>query len=537
MALTLALAAIVVLVCISSGQFLHRFGVPALLIFLVLGILTGSLADILNFSQHLFDPHAAETLGELALIFVMFYGGFGTKWSAARPVAVSSGLLASVGVLITAAAVMVFTHFVFGLSWAESFLFGAVISCTDGASVFSLLRTKRLNLKNNSVSILEIESGSNDPTAYLLTLVALLILQGQNLLDIPLLIVKQLVFGVLIGVGVALLFVPVILRFSRHFADGMDLLFVFASALLTYALATLLGGNGYLAAFLCGIILGNSAIPNKVRMAHFFDSVDWLGQILIFFTFGLLVDPYALLPALLPSIGLTLFLLVIARPLAIFIIYRFFKAPVRQMLLLSWVGLRGAASLVFALMAILSGVMLEGDLFHIVVLTALFSIALQGTLIEQVARRLGMIDTESDVMRSFTDYESLTNKAFLKLQLQPGHEWIGRALRDLKIGQESLIVLVRRGNKTIVPNGDTVLEAEDMLVLTGESYSERDDGQVEQIVIEEDSDWADHLISEVNLPENTLIADVSRADGEHVTPRGFTRLHAGDTVTLLSWDE
>jgi cell volume regulation protein A len=528
----LVIGSLIVLICISSGQFIHRFGMPALIIFLVLGVVAGALP----IDQKLIDPHIAENIGEVALIFVMFYGGFGTNWKTARPVAVKAGLLASLGVCVTAAAVTLFAHLLFGLGWAESFLLGAVISCTDAASVFSILRTKKMNLKHNTVSVLEIENGSNDPTAYLLTMIALVILQGQPLAEIPLLVLKQVLFGVLVGVLIAKLSVPLIVRFSRHFADGMDLVFVFAVAVLTFALTQMLGGNGYLAAFLCGIILGNSRIPNKVRMAHFFDTVDWFGQIMIFFVLGLLVEPAALLPAILPAVGLTLFLLLIARPLAVFLIFRLRGSPTGQCLLISWVGLRGAASLVFAVLATTSGVVLEGDLFSVVVLTAFFSISLQGTLLEKVARRLDMIDTDSDVMRSFTDFQEQSERAFLRMRMHPEHIWVGKALRDLEIGPENLIVLIKRGEKTIAPNGDTVVMPEDILVMTGESYTDDDDVRIEQTTIGKGDAWANMFVRDLSLPGNTLVANVAREDGDSVTPKGGTRIRPGDTVTLITWE-
>jgi cell volume regulation protein A len=528
----LAIGALIVLVCISAGQFIHRFGMPALIIFLVLGVLASAIAG----DRTIIDPHVAENIGELALIFVMFYGGFGTNWKTAKPVAVKAGLIASVGVIITASVVTLFVHLVFGLSWQESFLFGAIISCTDAASVFSILRTKKLNLKDSTVSVLEIENGSNDPTAYMLTLIAILVMQGGMLVEVPLLILKQLGFGVIVGVGIALALVPVIMRFSKHFADGMDLVFVFAIAILTFALSQLLGGNGYLAAFLCGIILGNSTIPNKVKMAHFFDSIDWVGQIMIFFVLGSLVNPFNLLPAILPALGLTLFLLIIARPLAVFLIFKPMGSSLKQCLLVSWVGLRGAASLVFAVLATTSGLVLESDLFTIVVLTAFFSIALQGPLRETVAIHLDMIDTETDIMQSFTDFQEQSERAFLRIQVHPEHIWAGKALRDLEIGQESLIVLIKRGTQTIAPNGGTVIMPDDILVMTGESYTGDDDAQISQIVVVEGDGWADMLVKDLSLPDNTLIANVTKEDGSSVTPKGWTKIHPGDTVTVITWE-
>jgi cell volume regulation protein A len=527
----LIIGSLIVLICITSGQFIHRFGIPALIIFLILGVIGGMLIS----ESKSVDFHLAENITSVALLFVMFYGGFGTSWKTARPVALPASLLASAGVLITALAVTVFVHFVFGLDWTESFLFGAVISCTDAASVFSILRTRQSSLKYSTVSILEIENGSNDPTAYLLTVIALLFLQGGSVLSVPTIFLSQLCFGVLAGVAVALVTVYLLKSLARHLSEGMDLLFVFAAAVLSYALATQLGGNGYLAAFLAGIIIGNSAIPNKIRMVHFFDSIDWLAQILIFFIFGLLVTPANLVPAIAPAIGLMLFLLLIARPLAVFAIFRLRGAPIRQCLFISWVGLRGAASMVFACLAITSGVTLQGDLFHIVVLVAFFSIILQGTLLPRVADRLKMVDEETDIMQSFTDFQEQSEHSFLKIRIHPEHIWVGKALKDLEIGQESLIVLIKRDEQTIAPRGDTVILPGDILVMSGETYDDDDDTQIAQIVIDEDNPWANKLVRDLDLPDNTLIVSVVKPDGSAVTPKGWTKIHPQDTVTIFTW--
>jgi cell volume regulation protein A len=207
-----------------------------------------------------------------------------------------------------------------------------------------------------------------------------------------------------------------------------------------------------------------------------------------------------------------------------------------QCLLISWVGLRGAASLVFAVLATTSGVPLAGDLFSIVVLTAFFSITLQGTLLEKVARRLDMIDADSDVMRSFTDFQEQSERAFLRMRMHPEHIWVGKALRDLEIGPENLIVLIKRGEQTIAPNGDTVIMPEDVLVMTGESYTDDDDVRIEQMAIGKGDAWANMLVRDLSLPSNTLIANVAREDGGSVTPKGGTKIRPGDTVTLITWE-
>jgi cell volume regulation protein A len=548
----LIVGSLIILVCITSGQFIHRFGIPALIIFLVLGV----LAEALPLDMLPLNPHYAERIGEVALIFIIFYGGFGTNWKAAKPVVGRAGVLASLGVCITALAVTLFMHFVFGINWIESYLIGAVISCTDAASVFSVLRTRKMNLKHNTVPVLELESGCNDPTSYLLTMIGLLVLSslgsGQSpdtfalVIDIIVLAGKQIIIGVAAGVGVAFISVRLIKRLSKHFADGMDLVFVLATAVFSYAIAALFEGNGYLAAFLCGIILGNSAIPSKVRMAHFFDSIDWLSQITIFFLFGLIVAPDHLIAAALPAAALTLFLLFVARPLAVLLIFKPLGAPLKQCSLISWVGLRGAASLVFAVMATTGGniggipVMdgaLTSDLFHIVILTAFFSIALQGTLIKKAAERLNMIDTETDVMRSFTDYQEQSPKVYMKMHIDSHHPWVGTAIKDLVLGHESLIVLIKRGAQAIAPKGNTVIMPDDIMVVSGESYEEEDSTQINQVEIDAKSPWANRLVSELDISENTLIVGVQKADGTTVTPKGGTRLQPGDLVTVFTWED
>lgn len=532
MTIALIVGAVILLLCITFGQFIHRFGIPSLLIFLILGIVAGAIPT----QEELVNIVVAENVGMAALIFVMFYGGFGTNWKTARPVAIKGGLLSSLAVCITAAAATVFVHFAFGFNWPEAFLLGAVISCTDAAALFSLLRTKKLNLKYNTVSALEIESGSNDPTAYMLTLVALLIMNGGSLAEIPMLIALQIGVGIVVGVGIALIAIPLLKRFSKHIPAGMDMVFVFGVAILSYALATQFDGNGYLAAFLCGIIMGNSKIPNRVNLVHFFDSIDWFAQIIVFFILGMLVDVFDLFNVILPAALLTLFLLFVARPLAVFLIFLPPKNPVRQGLLISWVGMRGAASLVFALLALTSGVVLQNDIFSIVTLTALFSIALQGTFIEQAAKRLDMIDTETDVMRSFTDFQEHSEQAFLKMKMSPSHAWVGSALKDLEIGQESLIVLIKRGDQTLAPNGSTVILEDDILVMTGEAYTEDEGAQISEHLVEEGDDWAGKLIKDLQLPGNSLIVNVVKEDGSSVTPKGWTKIHLGDTVTMIAWD-
>lgn len=282
MTVGLLLAAVIIIVCIASSRLSGKLGVPALLIFIVLGMLFGSDGVFkIPFDNYNF----AEQICSVALIFIMFYGGFGTNWKMAKPVIGKAVALSTLGVVITALLTGLFCYYVVGFSFLESMLVGAVISSTDAASVFSVLRSKKLNLKNNTASLLEVESGSNDPAAYMLTIIVLTLMEGKGVDTILYMVFAQVIFGTLFGVGIALLSVFVLCR-SWFSSDGLDAMFVLAIAVLSYALPSLIGGNGYLSAYIAGIILGNSKIKNKVPLVHFFDGVTGLSQIVIFFFAG-----------------------------------------------------------------------------------------------------------------------------------------------------------------------------------------------------------------------------------------------------------
>ncbi|MDR1422629.1 MAG: potassium/proton antiporter [Coriobacteriales bacterium] len=530
----LILGSLILIICIAGSQFINRLGIPALIAFLLLGLLMGSVGPwgLLSFTNYDFVEHICS----VALVFIIFYGGFGTNWKTARPAIVEGVLYSTVGVLITAGLVMLFAKLVFGLGWAESFLIGSVVSCIDAASIFSILRTKKLSLKYNTASVLEIEGGCNDLPAYMLTIVAIIILKGQSAGGVFLTVVLQLVVGVAVGVLIALATVFILKRVGQRLLEGMNLVLVIAVAVLSYALSEQFGGNGYLSAYLCGIILGNAQIPKRSHIVNLFDTIDWLAQIVIFFLLGLMATPANLPAMIVPGALLMVFLLVVARPLATFLCFKPFGAPLRKIAFISWAGIRGAASIVFVFLALASGVLLESDLFSMIFIVALLSIVIQGTLFPTVAKKLDIIDAEGDYLLSFNDFQAGSEAAFMKMRVHPEHEWVGRALRDLEIGQESLIVLIKRGGQTIVPNGTTVIEPGDILVMTGASYLEDDDANIEQLVVDEDDPWAGLLISELNLPDNTLVVSVEKSDGSLVTPRGFTRIHPGDTVTTITWD-
>jgi cell volume regulation protein A len=535
----LILGSLIVIICIAASQFLYRFGVPALIMFLVLGLLAGSVGPWgpLSFD----DYEAAETICSIALVFIIFYGGFGTNWKTARPVVAESVLFSTLGVLVTAGAVMVFVHFVFGLGWAESFLIGSVVSCIDAASIFSILRTKKLSLRYNTASVLEIEGGCNDLPAYMLTVVAIIVLQGQSADDVALTVVLQLVFGLLVGVLIAVATVWILRKVGTRLPEGMHLLLVIAVAILSYALASELGGNGYLATYLCGIILGNAKIPKRAHVVTLFDSIDWLAQIMIFFLLGLMATPEKLPAMILPAAGLTFFLILVARPLAVFAIFPFFKNqgrrnPIRKCLFISWAGIRGAASIVFVFLALAHGVPLQSDLFSLIFIVAVLSITIQGTLFPHVAQRLGMIDEETDYALTFNDYQQQSSHSFFKIVVDEANAWAHKMIRDIPLEQSLLIVLLQREGHTHTPRGDTVILPGDVLVISGESFSGDTHTQISQVLVEDDNPWAGKLIKDLELPADTLIVSIVKSDGSAVTPKGWIRIDPNDTLTLFTLD-
>ncbi len=464
------MASIVLLLCVFSSKFFYRFGVPSLLIFLILGMLFGS-DGIVGIE---FDNYSlAKDICSIGLVFIMFYGGFGTNWSSAKPVALPAVLMSTFGVFITAGLTGLFCHFVLHLELLEGLLIGAIVASTDAASVFSILRSRKLNLKNGLAPLLEIESGSNDPFAYMLTLV-IIIMMGASSTPIGFVILKQLFFAVAVGLSFAL-FSAFFLRKIVLEIEGLYPIFTTAVALLGFSLAEYLGGNGFLSVYILGLILGNSKIIHKRSLVHFFDGISWLMQIMLFFTLGLLSNPSHIPNVIIPGALVALFLMLIARPVATFSILSWFKIPMKDQLLVSWVGLRGAASLVFAIYAMAANIPLEADLFHLIFFVALFSVAVQGTLMPIIANRLDLVITEKDndaVLKTFNDYQDEMLNEILELKITEGHPWAGKSVMEADIPLSILVLMIKRNKEYLMPKGYSLILPNDILLLSGDQVEE-----------------------------------------------------------------
>ena len=441
---------LVIILCLTIKPVGKKLPFPTLLIFIALGMLLG-----VNGPAHIdFSDYAlTETVCSTALLFIMFYGGFNTNIDRAKPVAAPAVLLSTLGVIATAGITGVFAHFALGFDWIGGLLLGSVVASTDAASVFSVLREHNLSLKGGTDSLLEVESGSNDPVAYMLTAVLATLAAGGSI-DIPALLAKQIILGVGLGLAIGWISSRLIER-AHATAEGAQTIFLFAVAIVAYALPSYLGGNGFLAVYLAGIVLGASDITGKVEMAHFFDTLTEMAEMTIFFLLGLLVTPARLPQMLLPGLALMAFMLFVSRPIAVGVLLAPFKTNPRQVALVSWAGLRGAASVVFSLFAVVAAVPGGHDLFDLVFVIAVSSIVVQGSLLPAVAKKLDMIDATGDVRRTFNDYRDEDGMSFVKLKVGAGHPFAGRSLADIGSATDMLVVLVLRdGAHPVLPNGD-----------------------------------------------------------------------------------
>ena len=521
---TLIIVSFVVLCCIFGSKISHKFGLPTLLLFILLGMLFGSDGIFkIPFDNYIF----AQNISTAALIIIIFYGGFGTKWNKAKKAAGRSILLSSVGTILTALIVGVFCKFVLGFKTAEGFLLGAVISSTDAASVFAILRSKKLNLKYNSAPILELESGSNDPCAYMLTFIILSLMRGgEQSENFFLIFAKQLGFGVVFGGLFAFLGIFA-LRHIKFDESGFDAIFVCTIAILSYAIPSSIGGNGYLSAYITGIAMGNAEIRGKKALVNFFDGITGITQILLFFMLGLLCFPSQMAHTILPAALIALFLTFIARPLVVFALMKPFKAPLNQIALLSFAGIRGASSIVFAIMVTADEAYTKNDIFHIVFLIVLISISLQGSLLPLLARKTKMIDEGENVMKTFNDYSDENAVQFIRISIDENSNWAGKEIKELPLPHGLLIAIIKRDEERIIPHGDTVISAGDELVLSGVGVNDDKNDIFKEMTV--DSELVGKSISELNLPHGELIVMIKRGS-EILVPNGQLELTEDDVL-------
>lgn len=462
--LFLAVATLLLLSVLGS-KAAGRVGVPALLLFLVLGMLAGSDGPGgIAFD----DPWLAQSLGVVALTFILFAGGLDTHWGSVRPVLGPAFALATLGVMLTAVSVGCFATALLGFSWLEGLLLGAIVSSTDAAAVFGVLRSRSIALKGRLKPLLELESGSNDPMAIFLTmgLTRLIMDSSAHLVDLVPMFVLQMVLGTALGYGMGRGLV-VLVNGIRLEYEGFYPVLTVAWVLLTYGAAAVLGGNGFLAVYVAGLVMGQHPFLHQKSLRHFHDGLAWLMQITMFFTLGLLVFPSRLLPVAGVSLAVAAFLMLVARPIGVFLtlLPTAFNLPER--LMIAWVGLRGAVPIILATFPLLAGLPQAETMFNVVFFTVLTSALIQGTSLPLVAQWLGVDAPLGETPRSPLDFEPVgrMNSDLVDMTIPPNGVAAGKRVMEINLPPGALIVLLNRHDEFIIPSGGTVFEAGDTLLV------------------------------------------------------------------------
>ncbi|MET0394739.1 MAG: potassium/proton antiporter [Chitinophagaceae bacterium] len=450
---------------IVASKTSFKLGIPMLIFFLGIGMLAGSegLGGI-----YFDDPRTAQLLGIVALNFILFSGGMDTRWESIRPIVWRGISLSTLGVLVTAGIIGFFVHLVAGFSLLEGMLLGSIVSATDAAAVFSILRTRNIGLKGHLRPILELESGSNDPMAYILTIsFTYLIANGDATAGkLVLKFVQEMVVGGILGILLGRVMTITINKVSLE-TEGLYPVLIMAMIFFTFAITDLLGGNGFLAVYLSALVLGNSNFLHKKSIIRFYDGQAWLMQIVMFLTLGLLVFPSRITPIAGTGILIALVLIFVARPVAVFISLAFFRMKLREKLFISWVGLRGAVPIVFATYPLIAGLAKADQIFHLVFFISASSVLLQGYTLPLVARWLRVTVPRKAKRITPLDMElyDTVQSEFVEVILSGNSKAVGKAIVKLKLPKPALIVLLVRDEKYIQPNGSTVLEEGDKLLL------------------------------------------------------------------------
>ncbi|KXA16762.1 putative potassium/proton antiporter [Fusobacterium equinum] len=521
----LILVSFVILLSCILDKFSLKSGVPALLLFIGLGMIFGEEGVI---KIPFYDFSMANNICSTALIFIMFYGGFGTKWKEAKKIIIEASLLSSFGVFLTALLVALGIHILLHWSWLESFLFGSILSSTDAASVFSILKRKKLGLKENTAPLLEVESGSNDPCSYMMTLICLLCLTGN-------VSTNTLISYIFLQLGGGFFFGSILSLITRfllkklHFAEGLDTLFITGAVIAAYALPSYFNGNGYLSVYIFGILLGNSSFPHKENLSSFYDGVTGLSQMFIFFLLGLLSTPSRLVDSFFPAFLIFLILTFIARPISVFSLLLPFRSSTEKKILVSFAGLRGAASIVFAIMTIVHDYTPKQDIFHIVFCVVLLSMIFQGSFLAWMAIRLKMIDTEVDVMEIFTSYASKTKLQFFEIAIPQNHYWISMKIKDLLLPPNILILNILRKEKQIVPYGDFIIQENDIITFSVLGNHKKLSFNIDMYTLPSRSKWIGKSIQEYGEKKNIFISLIIRKE-KAMMPKANLLLEEDDQI-------
>jgi potassium/hydrogen antiporter len=459
------IGSILLIASMVASKTSFKLGVPVLIFFLGIGILAGSEGiGGIEFD----DPKIAQVLGIIALNFILFSGGMDTKWESIRPILWRGISLSTIGVLLTAGIIGAFVYFFTGFSLVEGLLLGSIVSATDAAAVFSILRTRNIGLKGNIRPLLELESGSNDPMAYILTITfTYLLAHGDaTITKLILKFFQEMIVGGILGLLLGKLMTFTMNKVALE-TEGLYPVLVMAMIFFTFAVTDMLGGNGFLAVYLSALVFGNSNFLHKKSIIRFYDGQAWLMQIVMFLTLGLQVFPTRLAPIAGIGILISLVLMLVARPLAVLVSLSFFKMKLREKLFISWVGLRGAVPIVFATYPLIAGLGKADLIFHLVFFISVSSVLLQGYTLPIVAKWLKVTVPRKVKKITPLDMElyDTVKSEFVEVILHGSNYAVGKPIVKLGLPKAALIVLLVREGKYIQPNGSTILEEGDKLLL------------------------------------------------------------------------
>jgi cell volume regulation protein A len=460
----LLLGSVLIILSIAITRISDNVGVPTLVLFLAIGMLAGSEGPL---GIYFDDAGLAQSIGIIALIFILFAGGLDTNWHLCRPAALQALSLATLGVFLTALFVGLLVSYVFGLPLILGLLLGSVISSTDAAAVFSVLRAKNVSLKGQLKPLLELESGSNDPMAVFLTIGLIDLYQHPEMSHFNLLLrfILQMGLGAALGLGFGKVMILMINRLKSSY-EGLYPVFSLAYVCLVYGATTLVGGSGFLAVYLAGLVAGNDEFVQKKSLLRFFDGLAWLSQIGMFLTLGLLVFPSHVVFVAGSGVLISLFLMFIARPLSVYLSLIRAKIHWREKALVSWVGLRGAVPIILATFPLLAKVPYADSMFNVVFFIVVTSALLQGWSLPLVAKFLKVDAPLPKVQRYPIEFAppAGSDTDIVDIVVPYHSAVVGKSLVELDMPQDSLIVLISRNDEYIVPSGGTVIEEGDTIL-------------------------------------------------------------------------
>jgi cell volume regulation protein A len=465
----LLIGSLMLILSVLTTKTSARFGIPTLLLFLVVGMLAGSNGPGgIQFA----DPRLVQFIGSLSLCFILFSGGLDSRWQDVKPIIGPGILLSTLGVLITTGLVGVFAMMVAGFTLIEGLLLGAIVSSTDAAAVFSIIRSMGVGLKGHLRPLLEFESGSNDPMAYFLTIafIYLIVHPGASFVELIPMFLQNMVLGAVMGFVMGKVMHFIFLRI-RLDIDGLYSVLLIAMVLFTFSITDFIGGNSFLAVYISAFVLGNKDFLHKRSLTKHFEGSAWLMQIVLFLTLGLLVNPSQIFP--LAGIGLliALFLIFVARPLSVHFCLRLFGINHRTRAFVSWVGLRGAVPIVFATYPLTAHITKAPLIFNLVFFITITSVMIQGTTLTRVARWLHLLVPDKSRKKSLLDKElaSKIKSLVVEFDVLPGFYCIGKSIMDIGVPRNVMIVMVNRNDALITPENITFIEPYDKLMIMAEN--------------------------------------------------------------------